>query len=229
MDTLENIFHETFSYIFIPREPNDEVKVLEFSGLEKDFRVKLQEHFAQDSLLISEKKKLSKQFNQKVQNKLPQDYIDHAVETSQTYQIIPLTLPTQKNNYQAINLYIDSISRIKNLPSNARASRIAGTDIRGDAFISSTTDDEIVFKRVDFTLEDYKNFLQNPPSPSNRWNQAEALAEIQKKIASNETVSSLPEAPKIRQCDFCHSTKELKSCSRCKKVRFIFLLKHYLQ
>ena len=219
MDSLDEVKHSKFEYVFIPREPLDEVQVLEFEGLERDFKDKLLLHFSHDALLNSEREELAHSLTETFKSgEVPQGYIDRAVETSKTYQIIPLTLPTPKNNYDGVNLYIDSISRIKNLPTNCRASRIAGTDIRGDCFISRTFDDEVVFKRLDFTLDDFNNFLENPPSSANRWDQTKALAQLQQ-ISSDNPNNDFSKSPEYSlHCANCHKTDMLKNCSRCKKV-----------
>lgn len=228
MDSLDNVKHGKFKYIFIPRDIQDDVQVFEFEGFERNFKSKLQNHFAQEKLLDREKVELSKTLSGSTgQHRVDQQYMDRAVEVAQTYQIIPLTLPTMKNNYDGVNAYIDSVSRIKNLPTNARATRIIGEDIRGDCFISRTFDDETVFKRIDFTMDDYKAFLENPPDRSRRWNQTEALMKLQQEMAGgNREASELPSstAAEPSHCSNCRKSSLLKKCGRCKKVHFKLVL-----
>lgn len=225
MDSLENVKHEKFVYVFIPRDIQDDVQVLEFEGLEKNFKNKLQLHFSQEKLLDREKAELAGKLTESAKNRpLDKEYINHAVEMSQTYQIIPLTLPTKKNGYNAVNAYIDSVSRIKNLPTNARATRIVGEDIRGDCFISRTFDDEEVFKRINFTMDDYKSYLENPPERSGRWSETEAFLKMQQQLGalkgSSANQPSITEAPEPLRCGNCRKADSLKKCGRCGKVSY---------
>ncbi|GAB67522.1 MYND finger domain protein [Plasmodium cynomolgi strain B] len=149
------------------------------------------------------------------------DLINNAVESSQTYQIIPLTIPTEKTNFFAVNCYIDDIGRIKKLPYNSRASRICSTEIYGDAFLSKTYDNED-FRRCDFTISEYEQFLQNPPKAENRWDQAQAMQDLLKQMQAQKeektAVSPPTERPNV--CEHCYTEKNLKRCGKCKKVYY---------
>ncbi|EUD66289.1 hypothetical protein C922_03205 [Plasmodium inui San Antonio 1] len=149
------------------------------------------------------------------------DLINNAVESSQTYQIIPLTIPTEKTNFFAVNCYIDDIGRIKKLPYNSRASRICSTEIYGDAFLSKTYDNED-FRRCDFTISEYEQFLQNPPKAENRWDQAQAMQDLLKQMKTQKQESTTVSAPTERPnvCEHCYTEKNLKRCGKCKKVYY---------
>eukprot|EP00920_Eleutheroschizon_duboscqi_P000668 GHVT01001820.1.p1 GENE.GHVT01001820.1~~GHVT01001820.1.p1 ORF type:complete len:317 (+),score=43.57 GHVT01001820.1:483-1433(+) len=118
--------------------------------------------------------------------------METVLECSHTYQIIPLVLPTKKNNFDAVNCYIDNIGRIKQLGTNSRATRICGTDIQGDAFISRTFDDEEIFRRVDFGLADYEKLLESPPETKGRWDQQAALKQLMAKTSGSNPENSIP-------------------------------------
>ncbi|SBS93953.1 MYND finger protein, putative [Plasmodium ovale curtisi] len=180
--------HDNFKYVLISCDINNEIKEINFKGSEEKFQNTLGSYFrriifdekGKDELkeTIKEKLKISKENNNKEENEnedkkesltsIPQDLINNAIESSQTYQIIPLTIPSEKTKFFAVNCYIDDIGRIKKLPYNSRASRICSTDIYGDAFLSKTYDNED-FRRCDFTIKEYEEFLKNPPKAENRY------------------------------------------------------------
>jgi tetratricopeptide (TPR) repeat protein len=119
----------------------------------------------------------------------------HAVLSADdgNFEIIPVVLPTLNSKFRAISLYIDSTGAIKDLPINSRASKIAGREIRGDAFLLSNHDDPALddWKRVDTDLEDYKKLYENPPGSldvNNKSQNAAALAmrEDMTKVVSEE-------------------------------------------
>eukprot|EP00922_Rhytidocystis_sp_ex-Travisia-forbesii_P064850 GHVS01096311.1.p1 GENE.GHVS01096311.1~~GHVS01096311.1.p1 ORF type:complete len:294 (+),score=61.21 GHVS01096311.1:56-937(+) len=93
-----------------------------------------------------------------------------------SYQIVPLTLPNKQNDYNAINCYVDAVGKVKELDRNARASRLTTDDIYGDCFLCRTFDDDVSdFRRLDMTLEEFDNFMENPPDKTGRWEQSKAV------------------------------------------------------
>lgn len=223
MDSIENVKHKKFKYVFIPREMGNPVEVCEFEGVEKDFKKVLGLYFGREQMLAQEKEQLSKDLLATAATKaIDEEQLTRAVELSQTYQIIPLTLPTKKNNFNAINAYIDNVGRVKNLQTNARASRITNDDIRGDCFISRTFDDEDKFERIDFTMEDYDAMMAAPPSSSGRWSHSDALLKLQQQMQGATTASEPPVEGKPPRCQQCFKKTEngvaLKKCGRCGKV-----------
>lgn len=239
MDSLGAVVHKEFSYVHIPCDINNPVQLLHFQGTEDCFRQQLINLFTRDKLLNDEREGFERYLQSQVKESqskadpegksnlaITEDFLKNTIDAAATnYQIIPLTLPSKKNSFIGINCYIDGIGRVKNLPTNARASKLCSTDIRGDCFVSKTFDDEDTFKRVDITIEEYNKLFENPPDPTGRWDSSQALsnmlnpqniAELMKKGASN------PEPPK--NCENCkrEDSKDapLKICSRCKKVKY---------
>ncbi|XP_061385327.1 uncharacterized protein LOC133320746 [Danaus plexippus] len=221
-DSISDTYHKKFKYVLIPEEISDEVQELEFEGYEREFKEKLNLHFTQTKLLNKEKKKLTKTLQESVEKEangkkdLDGNLLENAVEMSQMCQIIPITLPTKQNNFDATNAYIDNVGRVKNLGQNSQATRILQDDIRGDCFISRTYDDEVSFKRTDFTLEDFKAYLKNPPAktPYDR----QKMFDIIKDPSKIEPVPK-EEKPQPPRCSGCLQIKEnLKKCGACQKV-----------
>ncbi|CRH01112.1 MYND finger protein, putative [Plasmodium relictum] len=233
----ENILksvHSDFKYVLISCDINNEVKELSFKGSEEKFQNTLASYFRRIIFDEKGKNELKETIKEKLENnkdnkekkekedlnKISPDIINNAIETSQTYQIIPLTLPTEENNYFAVNCYIDDVGRIKQLPYNSRASRICNTDIYGDAFLSKTYDNED-FKRCDFTIKEYEEFLKNPPKSANRWDQAQAMQDLLSQMKSKKDGDnvSMPNT-KTNACEHCYKEKNLKRCGKCKKVYY---------
>lgn len=224
-DSIESVLHPTFKYVFIPRDVGDPVEVREFEGREKDFKALLNNEFQRDVMMQSEKKELTKTLmSQKGVSDVVQ--VTKAVELSQSVEIVSLTLPKPSNNYEAVNAYIDNVGRVKGLPKNTRASRITSTDIRGDCYISKTFDDDVTFKRIDYTMEDYNMMLEDPPSAANRWNSSQAMLQLQKEMQESNAAriadAAKPSGGGPQQCRQCHKQNseelKLKKCSRCHKV-----------
>ncbi|SCP05239.1 MYND finger protein, putative [Plasmodium ovale] len=233
--------HDNFKYVLISCDINNEIKEINFKGSEEKFQNTLGSYFrriifdekGKDELkeTIKEKLKISKENNNKEENEnedkkesltsIPQDLINNAIESSQTYQIIPLTIPSEKTKFFAVNCYIDDIGRIKKLPYNSRASRICSTDIYGDAFLSKTYDNED-FRRCDFTIKEYEEFLKNPPKAENRWDQAQAMQDLLRQMKTEKdgdtNVNMNKEIEKANTCETCYTEKNLKRCGKCKKV-----------
>nr|BAN65725.1 MYND finger domain protein, putative [Babesia bovis] len=238
MDTLGSILHKEFSYVHIPCDINSPIEVLKFKGSEDSFRKHLTNQFAKDKLLADEKhgfeKYLKSQYketqekagsNNQTNVELSDDLLKSSLEVASiTYQIIPLTLPSKKNGYIGINCYIDGIGRVKNLPANARATKVCSTDIRGECYVSKTFDDEEEFRRMDLTLEDYNELFENPPDATGRWDSAEALS----KMLDPQKSAALTQQPKKEiipnNCENCKREESkdapLKICSRCKKIKY---------
>ncbi|CAA9989312.1 MYND finger protein, putative [Plasmodium knowlesi strain H] len=244
-DDILQCVHKEFKYVLISSDINDQIKELTFSGSERKFQGVLASHFRRIIIdekgknelkeSIKEKLKVSKENDDEKKEQqddqkngvelnasaITPDLINNAVESSQTYQIIPLTIPTEKTNFFAVNCYIDDIGRIKKLPYNSRASRICSTEIYGDAFLSKTYDNED-FRRCDFTISEYEQFLQNPPKAENRWDQAQAMQDLLKQMQSQKEESTAITAPTVRPnvCEHCYTEKNLKRCGKCKKVYY---------
>ncbi|GAW81998.1 hypothetical protein, conserved [Plasmodium gonderi] len=238
-DDILKCIHKEFKYVLISSDINNQIKELTFSGSEQKFQSVLASYFrriifdekGKNELKesIKEKLKSSKEndnegennIEKKNSNTVTPDLIDNAVESSQTYQIIPLTIPSEKTNYFAVNCYIDDIGRIKKLPYNSRASRICSTEIYGDAFLSKTYDNED-FRRCDFTISEYDEFLKNPPKAENRWDQAQAMQDLlrQMKAQKEGDSSTSIQNEKPNACEHCYTEKNLKRCGKCKKVYY---------
>ncbi|KAK2197250.1 zinc finger protein [Babesia duncani] len=221
MDSLDEVVHARFEYVHIPCDINTPVQVLQYSGNEGNFRNTLTSHFTRHSLLPDERASFE-QFikstckeNKVQETNLDENFLNNSVDVAaHNYQ----------TNFLGVNCYIDGIGRIKNLPTNARATRICSTDIRGECFLSRTFDDEETFKRVDFTMEDYNKLMENPPDPTNRWDSAQQLA-----MALNPDLQAKLQAPKAPEpahdvpdsCENCKKIQnKLKTCSQCKKVKY---------
>ncbi|KAI4837468.1 MYND-type zinc finger protein [Plasmodium brasilianum] len=236
-DDILKCIHTGFKYVLISSDINNEIKELNFKGSEEKFQNTLGSYFrriifdekGKDELKETIKEKLNtgkandneQNENKENLNTITPDLINNAIESSQTYQIIPLTIPSEKTNFFGVNCYIDDIGRIKKLPYNSRASRICSTDIYGDAFLSKTYDNED-FKRCDFTIKEYEEFLKNPPKAENRWDQAQAMQDLLKQMKgpkdgdTNVSTSST----KTTACEHCYTEKNLKRCGKCKKVYY---------
>lgn len=200
----------------------DPVKELEFEGVEKDFKSRLNSHFAQDVMVKREKEEMSKKLMESAKG-AEEEQISRAVELSQSCEIVSLTLPIAQNGYQAVNAYVDNVGRVKQLQKNARASRITSTDIRGDCFMSRTVDDEETFKRIDFTMNDYEIMMEAPPSAEGRWDQSEALLKLQKQLQEKSHTTE-PRSTEPPHCHQCYKKEgdvaKLMKCGRCGKVSF---------
>eukprot|EP01055_Gregarina_sp_Pseudo9_P004529 Gregarina_sp_Pseudo_9__4528@NODE_46_length_5037_cov_13_741297_g43_i0_p4_GENE_NODE_46_length_5037_cov_13_741297_g43_i0NODE_46_length_5037_cov_13_741297_g43_i0_p4_ORF_typecomplete_len251_score48_73zfMYND/PF01753_18/7_9e13zfC6H2/PF15801_5/0_007Meleagrin/PF08189_11/3_2e03Meleagrin/PF08189_11/0_042DUF3846/PF12957_7/0_13zfC2HCIx2C/PF10782_9/5_8zfC2HCIx2C/PF10782_9/7_5e02_NODE_46_length_5037_cov_13_741297_g43_i017112463 len=228
-DSLRDITHRPFKYIFIPQNIEDAVEVRTYEGAEGGFQDLMRLHFSTRALNGEEKAKLSENLQQEVkarlgENKQPANSpIDAESLTNlaqNRYQIIPLTLPTKANDFEAVNAYIDNVGRIKGLSQNARASRITSDDICGDCFISKTFDDEDVFKRIDFALSDFQMFLEHPPSKSGRWSAEKAM---QMAMPDDAQTTSAAE-PSAAHCANCFKERasgtKLSKCGGCRKVAY---------
>ncbi|EEA06845.1 MYND finger domain-containing protein [Cryptosporidium muris RN66] len=214
MDCLDNIYHESFKYIYIPYHESDKVEQMEFSGKEGHFRKRLQQHF-RSKLRNEEIVRLQKSIQ--LETSISDSLLGEAINSSQTYEIISLILPKKENNYRAVNAYIDSVGRIKDMPINPRASRICSSNIRGDCFISASFDNEDIFKRVNFTIEDYEIMYNNPPPKENRWD----VSKIGDIINNPINAFSNKEKADLTRCENCRITSlPLMRCGRCKKVLY---------
>ncbi|KAK9173189.1 MYND finger family protein [Cryptosporidium meleagridis] len=216
MDSLDEVIHEKFTYVFIPYHDSDKIEVREFSGKEVNFKNLMRSHFS-SKLRSSEVSKLQETFNK--ESKASDQLVEQAILNSQNYEIISLVLPNKSNNFIATNAYIDSIGRIKEMPINPRASKICSTDVRGDCFISSSFDDEYVFKRVSFGEEEYNKLYKNPPSAENRWDASKISTMLNN---PTDLLKSKEEDKILNRCESCRKESEQKLliCSRCKKVAY---------
>eukprot|EP01057_Protomagalhaensia_wolfi_P002468 Protomagalhaensia_wolfi_Nauph_80__2467@NODE_2638_length_1032_cov_17_098691_g2066_i0_p1_GENE_NODE_2638_length_1032_cov_17_098691_g2066_i0NODE_2638_length_1032_cov_17_098691_g2066_i0_p1_ORF_typecomplete_len247_score53_48zfMYND/PF01753_18/1_2e12zfC6H2/PF15801_5/0_21Pesticin/PF16754_5/0_11Meleagrin/PF08189_11/1_1e04Meleagrin/PF08189_11/0_055zfHIT/PF04438_16/4zfMss51/PF13824_6/10_NODE_2638_length_1032_cov_17_098691_g2066_i0236976 len=223
-DSITNINHPRFKYVFIPQAVEDPVQVREYEGNEGSFQDLMKAHFTSLNLTQQEQQQLNEGLKEEVQkqmakqenkNATPQAndkiYDSLADVSANRYQIVPLTLPTKATNFEAVNAYIDNVGRVKGLQTNARASRITSNDIRGDCFLSKTFDDDETFKRIDFDLNQYEAFLQNPPSSEGRWS-PEQLTQLTAPPPSNES---------SKHCQNCFKENvKLMKCGKCKKVAY---------
>lgn len=224
--SITNVVHKKFKYIYIPEDINNDVQEFTFEGKEKNFQNKIKQFFNSELLNKNEKSSLMCTLGEKVEGKMNDEQLSNAVECSYTYQIIPLTLPTAKTNFEGVNAYIDNIGRIKNLNTNARATRLCSQDIRGGCFLSKTFDDENDFKRIDFSKNDYELFLKNPPSADGRWSEANTMKKLlqnAEKINEENLNEKIEKENKVRRCENCRKTEnevniQLKRCSGCSKV-----------
>lgn len=149
------------------------------------------------------------------------DFTLMAESAAETYQIVPLTMPTKANGFLAVNAYVDNVGRVKELSRNARASRLCSDDIRGDCFLSRTFDDETDFRRCDFDRKDFDQFLENPPSAKGRWNPAAINFEDAIKGKGSEK----NEGGLEKKCASCFKGEKdiegmLRKCGKCGSVLY---------
>lgn len=246
-ESLLDFAHRPFKYVKISADPIEEIEVRDFlGGTEADFQTGLREHFV--SVGLSDKQKfalgltlksdVTKQIESSGDEKAGVSDVENQISShfnpdeladaaSSNYQIVPLTVPTKANGYTAINAYIDAVGRVKDLPVNARASRITSDDIRGDCFLSKTFDDETDFKRLDFTKEEFDELLKNPPSKAGRWDPSTAMANLRGngEEALKQMIDKSSTESQVIKCNNCFkesndssSTVKFVQCSRCKKV-----------
>ncbi|CCW61146.1 unnamed protein product [Phytomonas sp. EM1] len=92
------------------------------------------------------------------------DLIEAYLEDA-SFEIVPITMPTRASRFIGTSLYVDGCGSFKGLARNDRASRIAGREIRGDAFLLSNHDDPALetWRRVDCRRGDFDALLANPP------------------------------------------------------------------
>eukprot|EP00921_Rhytidocystis_pertsovi_P000481 GHVQ01000909.1.p1 GENE.GHVQ01000909.1~~GHVQ01000909.1.p1 ORF type:complete len:297 (+),score=32.14 GHVQ01000909.1:83-973(+) len=153
------------------------------------------------------------------------------------YQIIPLTLPNRENGFHAINCYIDSVGKIKELDKNSRASRLTTDDIRGDCYVCKTFDDEETeFGRRSLNMEAYEKLMECPPDKAGRWSETNALKSFASQSGGGTDKKSLIDqmeclknanasVPMERKCENCgregnSSNVDFKKCARCSKVLY---------
>eukprot|EP00388_Colpodella_angusta_P006218 GDKJ01018578.1.p1 GENE.GDKJ01018578.1~~GDKJ01018578.1.p1 ORF type:complete len:258 (+),score=56.70 GDKJ01018578.1:1-774(+) len=235
MSDLDSFSHKKFKYIYIPQDPEEEVMELEFEGLEGKFRKTLRNHFHKETLTDSNG--LASSIQQQHSAASPAQ-IKSAVQSAQnaSYQIVPLTLPKKDTGYIGINAYVDDIGQFKNYKVNSRATRVLSSECKGDCFISKTFDDEDLFERRDFTMDEYKEFLANPPNPKGRWDPSMAFTSPSaamnqqintfKNIVDNSEDISIAKEKlgNLNKCGSCHVTpendKKLMRCGRCQQIAY---------
>lgn len=179
-----------FRYVYIPADSTAAVSERLFNGSsEAELRHVLTRHFR--SLLLSEdqKKHMSRHISEEAQrnadkqkrmspsaeepasasssetNKIDQDaLIDQYLEQN-SFEIVPVVMPTRKSKFIGTSLYVDDCGQFKGLQQNSRASRIAQREVRGDAFLLSNHDDPAldVWERIDTGLKEYEELHMNPP------------------------------------------------------------------
>ncbi|XP_026193698.1 uncharacterized protein LOC34624050 [Cyclospora cayetanensis] len=215
--SLDDVVHPQFTFLLIPQDIDSPVQELQFKGREEDFREQLKTHLNREKINCLNQQRF-KEFKQglkeKSEGKIGDEGLERMVQgTSQNYQIIPLTLPTKANGFKGINAYIDSVGRIKGLPTNARATRICSTDIRGDCFLSCVFDDEENFQRVNCGESTFQELMQNPPDAKGRWSETQAAMQL-----LQQTGQAKLEAPSKPKCENCGKEEgPLKRCGRCGK------------
>ena len=84
------------------------------------------------------------------------------VAMSQTVDIVQLLPATRASDYYGVTMYVDDKAVGKGSPSNRRASEICvacglSTDIRGDAFVSRSWDDQEGYARLDFRISEMQS------------------------------------------------------------------------
>ncbi|PFH34085.1 MYND finger domain-containing protein [Besnoitia besnoiti] len=231
--SLDDVQHAKFTFLYVPADINDAVQERTFEGEERGFRAAMNAHFNRENLLQKEADKFKEDLSKKADGKLTDEQLTTLIGAERTYQIIPLTLPTKANGFHGTNAYIDSIGRVKDLPLNARASRICSTDIRGDCFLSTTFDDEETFRRVDITKKDFESLMANPPDARGRWSETAALSQLlsQQQAAAAASQAALANKNKEHVCGNCGKKEtpageasenpvKLKRCGACGEVYY---------
>lgn len=174
-----------FEYLLIPAADSAAVEPRRYCGpSDDDFRAQLKAYFQQCGLSAGQRQELKDNIVQKAAENAAKHstgqqegaqpdhnalaaYADmYAGETS--FEIVPVVMPTRQTKFIGTSLYIDDAGRFKELPLNARASRIAQRDIRGDAFMLSNHDDPALdeWRRVDCTPAAFEELYANPPTTS---------------------------------------------------------------
>nr|AET50614.1 hypothetical protein [Eimeria tenella] len=217
--SLDEVEHAEFKFLLIPYDIDKPVQELIFKGKEASFRDLLKTHLNNEKINCLNKKNFDnfrQELKKKAEGKIDDQGLERVLQgSSQNYQIIPLTLPTKANNFKGINAYIDSVGRIKDIPKNARASRICSTDIRGDCFLSLVYDDEEKFERQNLTLKDFEELMKNPPEATGRWSETQATMQL---LQQQSGAAKPEEAPRKPKCENCGKEDlPLKKCSRCSK------------
>jgi len=187
-----------------------------FFGKEKDFTNSLKTHFKGASALsMQQKSEVGETWD------ISGEHLETALQHSSNFEIVPITLPSKGNKYRCVNAYIDAVGRVRNLGTNARASRVCGTNIRGDCFVSSTFDDETDFKRIDFSQKDFESFLANPPQKEEqsmaRFSQTQDLLT---KMQGSEAEKKANDPLVVASCSSCGATGE--SLRRCKCTKAFY-------
>eukprot|EP00914_Ancora_sagittata_P012017 GHVO01023256.1.p1 GENE.GHVO01023256.1~~GHVO01023256.1.p1 ORF type:complete len:244 (+),score=51.34 GHVO01023256.1:423-1154(+) len=223
-ESLDDYKHPHFTYIYIPDSIDEDVQLREFEGKERDFKNRLRTDLCcQKTMTAKQKEAFRDSVKGETDSKIGDDLIQSATEsTSGSYEIIPLVLPNPpRDDFNAINGYIDSVGRLRDLPPNARASRLTSTEIYGPCVISRTFDNDEDFTRVDFDISDYEKMLENPPDSKGRWSQSQAAQKMLKTIQAQD--GKALEAPRDikHACGNCGKVEgTLSRCQRCKKVLY---------
>eukprot|EP01071_Lankesteria_metandrocarpae_P001212 Lankesteria_metandrocarpae@DN1374_c0_g1_i1.p1 len=200
---------------------SDDVVERTFTGKEGDFSKLIKSHFQGTAGLTGKQvEDVAKLW------KIPDEYRDTALNYSSSYEIVPVTLPTKSTDFMGVNAYIDSVGRVKGFGTNSRATRVCGTDVRGDCFVSKTFDDEDKFRRLDFTKSDLEAFLKNPPASIEKTaanvKSSQALFEkLQSQTAGNDSnddsTAAMTANTKVEELPECASCgAQPKSLLRCK-------------
>eukprot|EP00301_Raphidiophrys_heterophryoidea_P018238 c3234_g1_i1.p1 GENE.c3234_g1_i1~~c3234_g1_i1.p1 ORF type:complete len:307 (+),score=70.69 c3234_g1_i1:23-922(+) len=148
-----------FTYVFIPCE--DDKPIVEHTattegGLENDaLMAHAKQHFGHvtEGLLRQSAKDQLGQTN-------VSDSILRAAEKLSSVEIFAITVPTPKANHVAVSMYCDDHGIVKQLPVNARVTKIvqecghSNHITRGDCFIGRYFDDDEEWRRIDFTIAD---------------------------------------------------------------------------
>ena len=221
--SIEDSIHAEFKYVFIPADINDPVDERVFEGKEVAFKDLMMRHFCSSQLDAKGQEKLKESISEEVRKNAKDVQIQDAhmravMDQSNNYQIIPLTLPCKATDFRGINMYIDNVGRIKGLPVNARASRVSSDDIRGDAFLCITFDDEETFRREDTTRAKFEELLQSPPSKRGRWDPSKLMSTVQQ-AASAETLAKELKNADEKKCSNCYKrvTSNMR-CGRCARA-----------
>lgn len=226
---MENTIHSIgFGYLLIPSDIDLDVIQLFFppGKSEGEFqKVHLKSKFLTNPLTSKQASFLKQDINSSKERSKTNDTTTSTEPTTSTsrlvllsslstnqlndgsYEIVPLLLPCQANDYHGINMYVDAYGKHKQLDLNSRASRISTSTIYGDAILSAVYDDEEQpFARQTLSLNTYQQLLKSPPRQDQEKDQ-------EKKRSL--TFSS------FSCCSHCNRSNQiLYNCARCKQVKY---------
>eukprot|EP01001_Neometanema_parovale_P006265 NODE_2639_length_1373_cov_108.732000_g2507_i0.p1 GENE.NODE_2639_length_1373_cov_108.732000_g2507_i0~~NODE_2639_length_1373_cov_108.732000_g2507_i0.p1 ORF type:complete len:384 (+),score=81.31 NODE_2639_length_1373_cov_108.732000_g2507_i0:58-1152(+) len=206
-----------FTYLLIPCDKDKPVETRRFEGNDDDeLRSSLASHFVAgltvgqaESFKAHMKGQIEEQ-QKKQQQQQPEELkgevlkqeapafdtnniLDSAAFGKASFEIVPVIYPLPTNNYIGTSLYIDQIGLFKDLPLNDRASKIAQTAIRGDAFMLRCYDDPKAdeWGRVDCPMSHFEESWANPPQKAP---DPETQARIQQAQQQHQLPAITPEA-----------------------------------
>lgn len=170
-----------FWYVYIPAVETQAVEERQFTGnSEEELRATLTRHFR--SVLMSEdakkamglhlaaeaEKNMKKHSRVEEVNSSPtpaaQDALIAGYLEQNAYEVVPIVMPSLRNAFVGVSLYVDDCGQFKDLPLNSRACQLAQREVRGDAFMLSNHDDPALdaWERVDTHLPQYEAIYASP-------------------------------------------------------------------